>query len=173
MGFLCGLAPSGRSCRQTSGFPVEDSERIGRRATPITKRRKMCYACFENGRKMGYADNKMSENVLRRPRNRRRMCYAVKIRRYRPAVRTADVGKFAMPITKRRKMCYADHEIVENVLADHAMSEDVLCRSRNVRECATSITQHRRRMCYADHATASENVQLHHEANAGPSVGAT
>ena len=135
----------------------------------------MCYAGFEieNSRRIYYADHATSENVLHPSRNCHRMCYAVKIRRYRPAVRTADVGKFAMPITKRRKISYADHEMVENVLADHAMSEDVLRRSRNVGECATSITQHRRRMCYADHATASENVQLHHEANAGPSVGAT
>ena len=106
----------------------------------------MCYAGFENGRRICYADHATSENVLHPSHNCHRMCYAVKIRRYRPAVRTADIGKFAMPITKRRKMCYGDHEMVENVLADHAMSEDVLRRSRNVGECATSI------------ATSSENV---------------
>ena len=80
------------------------SKTVGKCAAPITRRRKMCYACFENGQ---------------------RMCYAVKIRRYRPAVRTADVGKRATMITKRRKMCYAGH----------ATSENVLRRSRNSGKC--------------------------------------
>ena len=87
----------------------------------------MCYAGFEieNSRRIYYADHATSENVLHPSRNCHRMCYAVKIRRYRPAVRTADVGKRATMITKRRKMCYAGH----------ATSENVLRRSRNSGKC--------------------------------------
>ena len=76
----------------------------------------MCYAGFENGRRICYADHATSENVLHPSRNCHRMCYAVKIRRYRPAVRTADVGKCATPVTQLQKMCYADHKTSANVL---------------------------------------------------------